>query len=489
MPLTRLRSPRDFFRVWFFWKTQAVIAFFVIVGLVMFYAYVCTPEYESTAKIVLLPSTKEESVISAKEDITRILPVSPQQVNTEMELIYSDEILRETVRSFQDNIGLKLKDKGIFGTVADFIKGLINKAMVITGLKFAPSSRLGHNVELLRDSLEVECTPDSNVIFVTLRSENPEAAAVVLNRLLDVYVRHHNRVFTQEGGVRFFNEKWMKYGKALKEAETKLKMLEKNSSIVNLAEQNKTNIELLGEFTKELNYMEVSYDAAASRIALLKKALAKNIDRIVITKEMREIPAIVELEKEIVPLLVKRSAISKSFTRASREYRDIDGQIAMLRGEIRKKVEDAIRTDELELDSLGAKKESLANKIAILKKNAIELDQKEKALQDLKRQIELYRRNYMLYASKTENARVYAEGSKRNLANVSIAERAYVPEKPAYPNRLLFLFVSVFFGVFVAGLLPFILESFDSRLKTPDDVTNLLSLPVVSSFPDVKNQA
>jgi len=486
MPLTRLHSPRDFFRVWFFWKTQAVIAFFAIVGLVMFYAYVCTPEYESTAKIVLLPSTDEASVISAKENIARILPVSPQQVNTEIELIYSDDILRQTVKSFGDDTGLGLGSKTVFGAVADFIKGIISKVMVITGLKFAPSSRLGHEVELLKDSLEVECTPDSNIIFVTLRSENPKSAAVVLNRLLDVYVKHHNKVFTQEGGVKFFSEKWLEYEKALREAESELKKLQKDSSIVNLAEQNRTNIELLGEFTKRLNYMEVSYDAAASRINLLKKALAKDANHTVITKEMRDIPAIVELEKEIVPLLVKRSAISKSFTRASREYRDIDSQIAMLRGEIRNKVKDAIRTDELELDSLRAKKESLTNKIAILKKNAIELDQKERALQDLKRKIELYRKNYTLYASKTENARVYAEGSKRNLANVSIAERAYVPEKPVYPNRLLFLFVSLFFGLFVAIFLPFVLESFDSRLKTSDDVMALLSLPVVSSFPDVK---
>ncbi len=485
MPITKLQSPRDFFRIWFFWKAQAVIAFLVIVGLVMFYAYTCTPKYKSSAKIVLLPSTSEESVISAGIDRQQILPVSEQQVNTEMELICSDNVLRDTVKSFEDSgMGLEAQDKGPFDIVIGFFKTILNKALVIIGLKPGPPSPFEYKVELLRDSLEIESTPDSNIIFVTLWGENPKATAIVLNRLLDIYVQYHNKVFTQEGGVQFFDEKSAEYDRNLREAEERLKKLQKNSSIVNLRVQNETNIELLGELTKRLNYMEISYDEAASRINILQSALAKNKKSVVITKEMRIIPAIVELEKAIVPLLVKRSEIRKTYTITSREYREIDNQIETLRSEIRKEIEKAINTDRLELESLQAKKESLQKRINRLKQEAIDLDQKEKELKAVERQVKLYKNNYMLYASKTEDARIYAERAKRNLANISIADRAHIPEKPDYPNRLLFLFLSVFFGLFIAICLPFVLESFDHRLKTPNDVEALLSLPVICSFPD-----
>jgi len=68
------------------------------------------------------------------------------------------------------------------------------------------------------------------------------------------------------------------------------------------------------------------------------------------------------------------SGLSKS----SREYINIDTQIRMLQGEIRNEVKNAIATEQLELNSLIARKESVSQKMLQLQRTANEISQKEK---------------------------------------------------------------------------------------------------------------
>ena len=207
---------------------------------------------------------------------------------------------------------------------------------------------------------------------------------------------------------------------------------------------------------------------------------------ILLTKEMRTIPALIELEKNIVPLLVKRNEILAYYTPASREYQDIEGQISALRGEIKREILKAIRTDELELETSGIRQASLKSKIEDLQKEANALSEKERIAKELEREVELLSNNYMLYATKAEDARIYTERKRLNLANVSIADRASLPVKPAFPNRLLMLVLSIMAGLVTALIVPFVMEFTDHSFKTSAEAEELLSLPVVCSFPELK---
>jgi uncharacterized protein involved in exopolysaccharide biosynthesis len=159
----------------------------------------------------------------------------------------------------------------------------------------------------------------------------------------------------------------------------------------------------------------------------------------------------------------------------------------MLREEIRYEIKKAMKTDELELKSMKIKKDSLNKIILNLLKDANELNQKDRELKELERLVELQKNNYMLYASKTEAARSFNERTNRDLTNVSIADRASIPTKPSSPKRLLNLVLSIFFGLFAAFITPFFLEFLDNKLKSTSDIEDLLSLPVVCNFPEIKN--
>ena len=201
---------------------------------------------------------------------------------------------------------------------------------------------------------------------------------------------------------------------------------------------------------------------------------------------MRTIPAIVELEKGLVPMLIRRTDIQKDFMPTSRENKQIEKQIDSIRLEIIREVKKAIRTDELELETLAAKKKSLQKKITQVNFEAQQLKLREKELRDLERHIDLYSKNYLLYTEKTEDARIYSERKKRDLANVSIVSEASRPVKPIFPRKLLMLQISLLVGFFAAIATPFLLEFIDHRIKTPYEAEKLLSTPVICSIPDLK---
>jgi uncharacterized protein involved in exopolysaccharide biosynthesis len=187
-----------------------------------------------------------------------------------------------------------------------------------------------------------------------------------------------------------------------------------------------------------------------------------------------------------VPLYIERSEILKSFTKSSREYQNVDNQIKIIHEQIKNEIVKAVKTEELELSSLRAKQRSLGEKIAITQEQADNLIQKERFFNELKRKVSLFQENYILYASKTEDARILSERKKRNLANVSIAERANTPAIPSFPKKKLMLVISLLVACFAAIGTPFILEFLDHRIKTSHEVENILSLPVICTLPEVK---
>ena len=486
MALTRLSSTRDFFRVWFFWKYHAIFIFILIVITVGIFMLVAPPMYESRAKVLILPRTTEGVIITADAKLDQIDVITQQDINTEIELLTSENVIRDTVKAMKEQ-GKSLKPETESGTtnIVGRLKSSFNNFLVSAGIK-KPLPEEEANIRALQNALRVEPVAMSDVIIVKLKNKNPQTAATVLGQLLTTYIRHHNQVFSKDEGINFYSDQANDYQNKLAQAEKKLKEFQSKWHIFDLQTQNVETIDQLANLNNELKHIEVLIDETETKIAMLKEGLNGQIE---ITKEMRTIPSIVALEEALVPLYIERSNVLRNFTKESREYKDADGQINLILAQIRSEVERAIRTEELELNVLKAKQKSLSHKIALTQEEADSLIDKERFLNDLQRQVELLQENYMLYASKTEDARIFSERNKRNLASVSIAENASIPTKPAAPKKKLMLLVSLFVGIFGALGIPFILEFLDHRIKTSDEVQTFLSLPVVCTLPDVKDSA
>jgi protein tyrosine kinase modulator len=472
MALATLKSTRDFVRIWFYWKIPAISLFCLIFISICLYSFTQTPIYESTAKILLLPTTNDGLVVSAGQGNRQydIQPVDSYDINTEIELIQSNKVLKRTMAFFEKERSLPQEAPP--------------KKSFFDRFKFVGKTEIetGQTTKKIFESMDVEHIVSSNMIMVSLGSINQNQVADVLNKLLEVYVQFHKSMYSFEESEEFYDEQKNHYAKKLKEARDKLSLYNNSNSIANMDSQIQANINLFSAFNSQFQNLEVAIAENDARMDMLEKGLNVKGNMITISKEMRSMPVIVELAKGIVPLLIKRTEISKTFTKGSREYKQIDSQIAMLREEIKKESLTAARTDQMESTSLKVKRDALERRLAHLKDQIKHFQQKKQKLNALELDVEIAQKNYLLYGSKSADSRLYSKRDQSNLSNVVVVESGLTPTKPKSPNKLLALQVALFLGLMAAFILPFLLETIDHKLKTADDIENVLSLPVVCTY-------
>ena len=454
MALGNVKTIRDFARIWFYWKTSAILLFFLIIVAICAYSFTQTPIYESKAKILLLPKSNDELVVNAGQGRTQydVKRVDKMDITTEIELIKSNTVIKKTTEYFE-TVKLHSLDHNIKQKVKDSAK-----------------------------SLRAEAIPNSNMIEISLESTDQERVADFLNKLLEIYIGFHKEMFSTKESEAFYSEQQRYYGKKLRSARAALKEFNNNNDITNMQGQIDANIALISSFNGELQKLEIDLAESEAKIKMLEKAVKIHGDKLVLSKEMRQLTIIQELAKSLVPLLIKRTEISKTFTKQSREYQQIDDQIAMLRREIQNESQNAAFANDVELQALRTKRDELAKRIQYLKDENRNIDQKQQALKELELDVEIAQKNYLKYGTKTEDSRLYAMRNKTKISNVVVAEKAIRPVKAKAPQKMLAFQVSIILGLIAAFILPFLLEATDHKLKTVDDIEQGLSIPVVCSY-------
>ncbi len=312
--------------------------------------------YESNAKLLVMPKTREGEVISVGEDERRVMPVTENDIYTEIEILTSHSVLANTIKSVEaEQSNLKSPQKSLVSLILTPAKKALTFILTTLHLTTDTSSDLEKKVAALKDSLKISPVIDSNIITIAVQAEVSRTTFTMLESLLENYFTHRNRVFSQSEGLNFFNDQAQDFTTRLEKAEKELKSFELSGNIVNFDEQITTNIELLSKLTEDLKRLEVDFAQNQTRMTLLKEKMNQDPSRVFLTREMRSNPAILELEKGLIPVLIRRSALSGNFTRTSREFQTIDQQIDMLRNEIRFEVEKMIRTEEMEIESMRNK--------------------------------------------------------------------------------------------------------------------------------------
>ena len=204
----------------------------------------------------------------------------------------------------------------------------------------------------LSGSLKVNPILSSNIISVSLESPYKKQVAEVLNKVLDIYIDYRKNTFSLGNTEKFYDKQKSYYAKQLTQATKELKAFNQRWQVINMETQTTANLALISQFQQQLKNLEIEIAENQARTEMLKKGLKIRGSKLTLSKDMRSLPVIVELARGLVPLLIKRTEISKTFTKQSREFKQINAQIEMLRQEIKDESISASRTNELENETL-----------------------------------------------------------------------------------------------------------------------------------------
>jgi uncharacterized protein involved in exopolysaccharide biosynthesis len=477
-----LPTSRDLLTILFRqWRVLLIAFVLVLIGATLFGIWV--PRYESQMKILVRRQRTDVIMTSsANEPAPQFSDqVSEQDLNSEVELLNSKDLLRKVVVS----------------------TGLVGKTNGLTDRE--SEVRVARAVLDLSKDLKIEPLHKSNVISVSYQSRDPQMTAKVLSALATAYMEKHLEVHRSTGEFKFFDQQMRQYQQGLDQAQTRLTEFTNSTGVVSADLERDSALREASEFDATARQARSALLETQQRIASLQTQLQTMKPRVVtLVRTVDNSQLADNLKSTLLNLELKRTDLLRKFTPAYPLVQDIDQQIAGTKRAISEEeskpireessdrdpsyqwVKDELTKAQTEVPSLSVRAATAAATAAQYHDAAKRLDQNGLIQQDLVRAAKTQEENYLLYVHKREEARISDALDQRGILNVAMAEQPIVPVLPVKSPLSVAMFTLLLAGAFSLST-AFAVDFMDPSFRTPDELANYLGAPVLAALPKTGN--
>jgi uncharacterized protein involved in exopolysaccharide biosynthesis len=441
--------------------------------------------YETNMEI-LVNRQRQDPMVSAESIQQMPLatpPVTEEEINSEVELLQSEDLLRQVVLAN----GLQEQEKHS-----------------ISGFLFSgqqPDWYVSKAVQRLAKKLNIAVVTKTNVIGVSYKSGDPQIACGVLKKLGELYMRKHLTVQRPSGSFDFFAKQTDNYKQALEGSEKRLASFGKDQGTVAPDVQRTFMAQQVVTFVANLHQAQQAIAADELRIADEEsrlKTMPARSSTVEVSNDANQL--LQQLQANLLAAQIKRTQLALKYDAKYPLVQEADQEIAQTQAAIADakttryvdKTTDRDATYELlrqdaartraDLASQKATAAALTHSIEAMQSQMVELDRKALQQADLIRETKADESNYLLYLSKREQERTSDALDQKRIGNVAIAVPPSIPILPAV-SPVLVMLIGVFLASFAGVAAAFVAEYLDSSFRTPAEVYEVLRIPVLASFP------
>jgi uncharacterized protein involved in exopolysaccharide biosynthesis len=444
--------------------------------------------YRARMKVLVRPGRADAPVsaqANAPLDLTR-LGITEEELNSEVELLRDDEVLRKVV-----------EENGLGGR--DWLHFL--------RLSEGRAERVERAARQLAQKLQVEPVKRTNLITVSYASDDPRLAAKVLQSLENGYLEKHTVVRRPGGEVRFFEQQTAESRRRLEEAKRKLIEFTAGHGVVAAAQERDLILQKLSEVDAGYRQTRIELAETEQRAWALEAQLSALPERTTTQVRTADNPELLKaLKSSLLDLELKRTELLTKFEPNHRLVREVEQQIAQAQAAIAAESTSPVRDEitdknahyewaksELEkarvqLKALQARAAATAAQEAAYRAVARQLGDDAITQDDLVNTEKAAEENYLLYLKKQEEARMADALDLRGIVNVAIAEQPVAPALPLWSAWTVLLVGLAAAGAAGTGA-AFAADYLDPAFRTPDDLRTYLDVPVLASLPrDVRDR-
>ncbi len=471
---------RDLLAVVFRQRRVATGTFLAVLVLTGIYAWI-TPAYQAHMK-VLLRRSRVDAVVTPEQSS----PVSfartqigEEEVNSEIELLRDQEVLQKVVE--QNGLATTL-NKPKLGANPDIV-------------------RVARAVRQLANRLKVEAIRKTNLISVTYNASDPAVAARVLSSLASAYLEKHKAVRRSAEELPFFEQQTKRSRGQLDVAETRLLNFSDQRGVVSGALERDLALQRAGEIENSHQQVLVAIQETSRRTQELRGKLKSLPERSTSAIRTSDNPQLLEVLKgKLLELQLKKTELLTKFQPSYPLVEQVQTQIdqarvsiaaeelAPVREETTEKdpnfewVKSELGKAEVELGALCARERAIGTQLAIAHGQARQLGEAAIRQQDLLRGMKTAEESYLLYAKKSEEARISDALDERGIVNVILAEP---PIAPVLPRRSAWMWLlwGVAMATTASVAMTFVVDYVDPAFRTPQEIVTYLRAPVLASLP------
>ncbi len=449
--------------------------------------------YQAEVKF-LVERQRLDPVVSAeqKDGSAAARGVTQDELNSELELLMSREILERVV------VTCHLYEPKNPWSLAGM------KLQLLKAIHLAPDQKteIFNAVLNLEQSLQAVIMPSSDVIKVDYNSNTPQGAAEVLNKLSQFYIEKNASIHRPTGTYEFFQQQAQQYEKDLAAAEARLVEFNKSKGVVSADLEKQITLQKMNEFDTALQQARAGIAETEQRVRSLTTLTATAAPRVTTQVRTSEDSQLLSaLKTNLLTLELKRTEMLQKYEPTYRLVKETDMQIAQTRDAIEKAEKSAVREETTDRDAtydwaktelakakadmvgLQARAMVTQDTVRSMQKKVLQLDADGTTQAALLRAVKAGQDNYVSFRQKQEEAGVADALSNKRILNVGVAQATAVPWVPYGPSLPLKLLLGLILAGFVGVAAAFGADYLDPSFRTPDEVSDELSIPVLAAIP------
>jgi len=427
----------------------------ILAGLVVLVAAVVSlalpKQYTATGAVLF--DVKIDPIVGS------VLPGAalPSYMSTQVDLVRSERVMRKVISRLKLDEAPELRASwqeatgGVPGTFESWL------------------------AELLLKNTFAEPARESNVINISFSGQSPEFSAAIVNAIIDSYIDTTLELRIEP--ARRFNAQFSAQAQVARErlelAKAKMSEFQRRSGLTSSDERLDVESARLAELSAQLTVAQSAAADASSRSSVAVGASER-------FAEAQADPVVARLNSELALAQARLKETQSRLGDAHPEVQQLKASIAELRNRVSAEVSKVSGT-------LGSNVRVSQSRVAALRA-AVEAQRQRvlglKAQQDqisvLAKDVEAAQASYDRILARLDQTALESQTSQ---TNVSVVKRASTPYAASGPNHGRNIGLAVVVGLLFGLGTAFLLEMIDRRLRSKDDVDQLVGLPVLVSMP------
>ena len=467
-----------------------------------------TEQYDTKASVIVKigrenldpPSTARNNVFSTG--------VRHEDVMSEIELIKSPALIEGVVRelgpeTFKDHrvapSGLFAKTKYYIKVALRFGKNQYKNLLYALSLKKRLGDEEAAVVELGGD-LTATWQKDTDVIEIALRMPDPALSQRILNQLLNDYFVLRVEVRRGAGVDEFMLSESNKVKSQLAEAEAAEDTWKRSHDLSSVKDQRPLYLQQIRDLSAEhdqtLRDIQTAMRQLSSLTALLKstpddrKQSQQEVPNPVIETYRQRLTVLQSERAELLSkynenstvIANKNDEIERLKTLVRNEQSTQTSAVTFVANPVRQDLEKRQHEEEIAISGLGARSQAQVSQLNSLKLRMSSFDLADDHLRDLERNRELLETQYMSLAKRKGDADITGALDTNHISNVSLISPPWTDPEPAYPRKMLLMYVALGVGLVLGLGFALMLQYLNDDVRDVKDVQRLLGVPCLGIF-------
>ena len=463
------------------WTVAASLV--VIVTLTALFTFLMSPVYQATATMVIDNENTASPLTGQRTDFDSYVSQS-LTFNTHFKLITSRPVIEKVIKEL--NLDQPAKEaaiedspwKGILTHFKENLRLLLGKEE-----KFlSPEEKLSELTNRVAGKIDIQEVRDTRLLKVNVEDTDPVVARDIANALARVYIEFNisNRLQYSQNTLSWMTDQLYEVKKKLEDAEQEFLAYKQEEKLFSVEGKQKSIGQKIDDFNNAYVEARNKRLTTEAKLEQLRATLDNKKGEVSHARSLIENPLIDNLYSQVVALEVELSRLSKVYKEKHPQVVQAQTKLDDTTKKLREEINKEVKNLESERSVLLSKEKVLQKTVGDFETDALDTNKKELRYTILQRNVETNQKLYDLLLSKAKETNVT---SNVDASNIRITENAVMPMYPVKPKKKMNLMLSVVFGLMTGVGLAFLWEYMDRTIRTEEDITRYLGLPVLSVIP------